>query len=85
MRSPSFSQQPPPAPPSLFPADARFDPVKLEEEFAGPLAPVPPGDAKDVCFTVGRLLPRTETTFATLAEAVAAAPEGGRTVVTIIQ
>ena len=71
-------------PPSLYPADVRFDPIKLHEEFAGPLATLPPAAAKDVHFTVGRLTPKTASSFSTLAEAIAVAPQGKRTIITVV-
>jgi serine/threonine-protein kinase len=70
-------------PGSLYPASVKFDPARLHEEFDGPLAAVPAPDPKEPAFTVGRLSPKTATTFPTLAEAVAAAPEGTRTVIAI--
>jgi serine/threonine-protein kinase len=71
-----------PGPFNVYGTGFQFDPAKLQHEFEGPLA-LPQSDSTAVHFTVGRLLPKTAVSFPTLAEALAAAPAGARTVITI--
>src|SRR5262249_26433838 len=72
-----------PALPRLYPRDVLFDPAKLHKEFEGPLAELSGPGPADTVLTVSRLGGGPERTYATLAEALAAAPEETRSYVVI--
>ena len=80
--APKVTVEAPPAVPRLYAADVHFDPAQLQLEFEGPLAVLKAEDPQEKVLTVSRFGGKTGV-YATLAEAIAAAPERGQTVIVV--